>query len=184
MPANIQSAYETATWLQLLLWSTLAVAALWLALLIFIAWRRSSTNLTPVTAPAVNRKAQPGFLTVDREAHRAALGRADAFEKKLSDQERREARAKIKRARAGQAKGPLRIAGLASLFMSVFSLATLISGAVWQVTWIGTVWNTYSAWERIGEVIRTHPAAFAVCAIVILYHIGSFFAKRKWREAV
>ncbi len=184
MPANIQIAYETAPWLTLLLWSTLGIAIFWLTLLVFITWRRGVTNLTPVTSPSVRSGAQPGFLEVDRDAHKAALGRADAFDKQLTARDKQESKARAKKIKARAGRTPLRVAGIASLFMSIFSLATLISGAVWQVTWIGTVWNTYTAGERIGEVIRTHPVAFVVCVAVIFYHIISFFVKRRWREEV
>ncbi len=178
MPMNIQIATEAAPWFRFLLFATFGIAFLWLALLVFISWRRGATNLTPVTLPSTKSGAQPSFLTIDREAHLAALGRADAYDRKLMDREERD---RANKRESQRSKGALRVASLASLFMSIFSLATLISGAVWQVTWIGTVWNRYTAGERIAAVLRTHPVAFGVCSTVICYHIISFFVDRKWR---
>src|SRR5687768_3481576 len=71
---------------------TVAVAAIWLALSIFVYWRRRAANLTPVTAPRRNKDAQPDFLNVDHKARREAIERGEAFERELEEREAEEAR--------------------------------------------------------------------------------------------
>lgn len=162
-----------------------AIAVLWLALEVFLIWRRQATNLTPVTRPKVSRRAQPDFLKVDHAARAAALGRADEFAAELDRRDAEEARA----AAENHAQAPSRvasasrIASLAALFMSVFSLAAMIAGAVWQVQWIGVVMDRYSTVERLLAVLRAHPVAFAVSAVVITWHVVQFVRARRWRAA-
>ena len=59
----------------LLLNVTMAVAAVWLALTVFVWWRRSASNLTPVQSAGKNKAAQPDFLKVDHAAREAAIAR-------------------------------------------------------------------------------------------------------------
>lgn len=173
----LQNLPETAPWLELVLGLTVAASLLWLALLLFVSWRRGVTNLTPVTAPSARREARPDFLEVDRPAREAALARGDAFAGELDEKERQEV-AESRTRRAGKAKN---VAGFMSLFMSVFSLVTLLTGAIWRVTFVGAVWERYSASERLLAVMKAHPFAFTVCTLVIGYHIFQFVADRKWR---
>ncbi|MCP3915248.1 MAG: hypothetical protein GY711_06815 [bacterium] len=175
MLQTLQDAPELEPWLRLILGCTVGVAALWLAVLVFVSWRRSLMNLTPVTAAPVNPNAQPRFLIRDREARALALERADAFAQELQIQKERAERTEQ------HDSSVTRFAGFASLFMATFSLAAMIAGAVWQVTWIGTVWERYSASERLVSVMKSHPLAFSVCVLVITYHVVSFFVERKWR---
>lgn len=174
----LQTQPETATWLDTLLQGTIVLGSGWLAYTSFVSWRRSAANLTPVAAAPANG-AQPGFLGVDHDGRKAAFERADQFEASL---DAREKQAAEESRRAKKRGGIGRVAGLASLFMSIFSLLTLIAGAVWQVTWIGTVWGRYTASERLVAVMKDHPFAFAVCVIVIAYHVISFFVERPWRS--
>tara|TARA_R110002126_G_scaffold16625_3_gene66311 strand:- start:7360 stop:7923 length:564 start_codon:yes stop_codon:yes gene_type:complete len=178
----IQTLPETATWLELLLKTTIVIASAWLLYSIFVLWRRSATNLTPVTAPGVSGAALPDFLAVDKVARKEALERGDAYEAMLKKRER-EASQRAEQI-ATQTTKSSRFSGFASatsLIMSVFSLTTMITGAVWQVSWIGAVFDNYSTFERIAAVFKAHPFAFSMCAFVILYHIVQFFLGRQWR---
>ena len=144
-------------------------------------WRRSASNLTPVNAAARNRKVDPDFLSVDEKGRAEALQRGDQYEKDLAQKERDELRA-LKRE-----NGPMtlskRIAQFFSLFMSLFTLATMILGSIWQVTRMGDMMSSYSTPERIMAVIGNHPIAFTVATLVIVYHIYRFFVDRKWEAA-
>lgn len=169
----------TQPWVQYAYGAAIGVAALWLATDVFVRWRRGATNLTPVAAARKNAGAQADFLSVDREARAEALERADAYEAELAE---REARAAAEAAaREGRRVG--RMAGYVSLFMAFFTLASMIATAVWQVTWIGTVWERYSTGERLKAVLSAHPFAFAVAITVIAYHVHQFVSARKWRVA-
>jgi hypothetical protein len=56
--------------IDLLYTGTIVVAVLWVVLAVFVHMRRRASNLTPIQAAKVNRKAQPGFLDVDhRKQH-------------------------------------------------------------------------------------------------------------------
>lgn len=155
---------------------TLVVGVLWLALTIFVLWRRSASNLTPVNAARKSKKAQPDFLKVDEKAREAAMERGEAYDKELEAQER---------ARSGK-KDPIslseRIASFVSLFMSLFSLATMVFGAIFQVSRMGTMMQEYSSVERIQAVLEAHPIAFIVASLVIVFHIYRYFTQRKWQE--
>ncbi len=160
--------------------ATVAVAAIWLALSIFVYWRRRATNLTPVTAPRRSKKAQPDFLEVDHKARRAAMERGEAFERELQAREAEEAR-------SGEAAGlrtamtGTRLAKLATIIMSVFTLVTMIVGSILNIGKMGELMQTYSTTERIAAVIREHPVGSTVAVIVIVAGIYRFFHERKWR---
>ena len=74
------------------------------------------------------------------------------------------------------------MARLISLFMALFSLATMISGTVFQVTFMGRIWEQYSASERFIGVVTAHPIGVGVTAAVILYNLVTFVTNRKWEE--
>ena len=75
-----------------------------------------------------------------------------------------------------------RLAGLVSFLMSVFTLATMIYGAIFQVSRMGSMMQEYSSIERMGAVIANHPIAFAVTSLVIIVHVYRFFKSRQWQE--
>lgn len=162
----------------LLLNVTMAVAAVWLALTIFVWWRRSASNLTPVQAAGKNKSAQPDFLNVDHAARDAAIARGAAYDEALEKRAREEAAAGKRKpvSLAGRA------AGLISLLMSVFTLATMIYGAIFQVSRMGSLMQEYSSVERLGAVIANHPIAFAITTLVIVVHVYRFIKSRQWQE--
>jgi len=153
------------------------VAAIWLALSIFVWWRRSASNLTPVQAARTNKKAQPDFLKVDQKARDAAIERGEKFDKELERQEREEA----KQARS-EDRSPLaisqRIAGLVTFLMSLFTLASMISSAIWQVNRMGDMVRENSL-QRIGEKIAEYPVTFSVIAFVVCYRGYRFISQRQ-----
>ena len=155
---------------------TLLFTGLWLAWTLFVMWRRSASNLTAVRGVGANKKATPDFLSVDEKARREALKRGDEFEKDLERRERDEER-NLKRAKRRQESMVSRIGRLISLFMALFSVATMISGTIFQVTIMGRYWEQYSAGERLSYVVREHPIGVAVTAAVILYNVINFVVR-------
>ncbi len=160
---------------------TCAVTAVWIAWTVFVWWRRSASNVTSISAARPNKAAEPDFLSVDEKARREAINRGEAFDKELARRERDEERAE-KRAARPQETPLSRLGRLVSLGMALFSLATMISGTVFQVTIMGRYWEQYSAGERLQAVIANHPIGFTVTALVIIYNIVRFVTKRQWEE--
>ena len=169
----------TAPWLDALLWATLVVAILWLLLDGLAAWRRKATGLT--VASTASDGSTPAFLGMDHKERQAALDRADQFEAKLTEREtRQKAEVEGKAFRAERTTGFMRTTQMLAVFMSFFSLATLIAGAIWQVSWLGVVWEKWSASGRMIETLKAHPFAVAVCLIVITFHVLTFVRERRW----
>jgi len=160
-------------------WITAAFTLIWWLIALFVYLRRSASNLTPVQAARKTASHAPDFLSRDHRARDEALARADAFEKDLSSKEVEEARAATKAPR-----DPWSLAGtvarLVSLFMSLFTLATMVHGSIWQISRMGSLMREYTTLERMGAVIREHPVTFTIATVVIVYHIWRFFADRKW----
>lgn len=161
---------------------TMAATGIWLAITVFVWWRRSASNLTPVNAATKDKSAQPDFLKVDEKARAEAIARGEAFDKEI---ERRERKAERARTRTG-VRAPLtitqRLARFLSFFMSLFTLATMIFGAVFQVSRMGQIMEQYSTADRILTVIQTHPISFTVATLVIVFQVYRFFVDRKWQE--
>ena len=155
------------------------VTALWLAWTVFIWWRRSASNLTPLSDSAPNKKAQPDFLEVDQKARAEAIKRGETFEKELERRERDDARTAKRDGRRKETRMG-RIGRLLSLGMALFSLATMVSGTLFQVTIMGRYWEQYSAGERLMKVVNEHPIGVTITVAVILYNIVSFITNRKW----
>jgi uncharacterized membrane protein YdbT with pleckstrin-like domain len=120
-------------------------------------------------------------LSVDKKARKEAIKRGEQFEKELDQQDRDDERAARRLARSQETRMG-RIARLISLFMALFSLATVVSGTVFQVTFMGRIWEQYSASERLLGVIKAHPIGVAVTIIVILYNLVTFVTNRKWED--
>lgn len=167
--------------IELLFNLTMATVGLWLAITIFVWWRRSASNLTPVNAVSRSETAQPDFLKVNEKARAQAEARGEAFDKQLERQEREAARAEAHGDRRPRSASQ-RIAGLLSFFMSLFTLATMIFGAIWQVSRMGQLMQEYSTFERITAVIQNHPISFSVIALVIGFHVFRFITDRQWKE--
>ncbi len=160
---------------------TLITAAIWLALTVFVWWRRNASNLTPVHAAGKNKSADPDFLSVDNKAREAAKAKGEAFEKDLARQEREAERAAARGERP-PASATRRIAGFVSFLMSLFTLATMIFGAIWQISRMGQLMQEYSTTERILAVVQNHPVSFTVAVLVIGFQVYRFFSDRQWKE--
>jgi len=158
---------------------TVLVTALWLVWTIFIVWRRRASNLTAIRGANPNKSATPDFLSVDAKARKAALQRGEAYEDVLTERDKDEERAE----RLAQRKRETmisRFGRLVSFAMALFSLATMISGTMFQVSIMGRYMEQYSAGERLMAVIQEHPVGVAVTVGVILFNIVTFVANRKW----
>jgi hypothetical protein len=158
----------------------IALAAIWLALSLFVYWRRRAANLTPVTAARRSKDAQPDFLKVDHKARRAAIERGEAFERQLEEREAEEARTAALAALA-PATTAGRLARLAALVMSVFTLATMIFGTIFNIGKMGEIMQEFSTAERLSAIVRTHPIGTAVVVLVIVAALYQFFQERRWR---
>jgi len=161
---------------------TIVFTAVWLLLVLLIILRRRASNLTPIHAAKVNRKATPDFLKVDHKKQKQMKKDGAAYDAEL---DRRDA-AEEKAAHAAR-KGPetvmSRIARLIALLMSVFTLATMIGSVIFNVNYIGGMLKTYSASDRLMSVVMNHPIPTAVAVMVIGYHLYSYVAGKKWRPA-
>jgi hypothetical protein len=173
---NAVADIDVPQWLNWLLWGTVILAAVWLLAQIFIAMRRSATNLTPVNAPDAKKSAQPDFLKVDHKAREEAIKRGEAYDKELTAREAAEAAA------AGttkQVKTVSRLASLATLLFSVFSLVGTGVSVIWQVDRMG---QTLTQADKLGMMIQKYPIPFAVCLFVIGYYVVIFFVKKQWKS--
>jgi len=162
---------------------TMAAAGIWLAITVFVIWRRHASNLTPVNAADRNKKAHPDFLKVDQKAREEAIRRGEAQEQALdkrdADAAKAEAAAQRKSSRE-PATFAQRIAGLVTFIMSVFTLLSIITSSVFTVSRMGDMVVGATAWERVVAIVSAHPIAFSVCALIILARIYTqFFASAK-----
>lgn len=156
----------------------MAVTGVWLAWTAFIWWRRSASNLTTASGAIPNKKASPDFLSVDEKARKEAIKRGESFDKELSRREREDEKAQKKAALKNET--PIgRIGRLISFGMAMFSIATMISGTVFQVSIMGRYWEQYSASERLLAVIQNHPIGVTVTVLVIVYNIFNFITNYK-----
>jgi hypothetical protein len=166
-----------------LLTATVVATAVWLALVIFIMLRRRASNLTPIQA-APRKDVRPGFLTVDHKKQADMKRDGAAYDAELA---RREEDEEAEKAARQDAKRPdtmlARFARLISVIMSVFTLATLIGGVIFNVNYIGGMLREYSTVDRIIAVVSHYPIAVTVAVLVIGYHVYSYIAGRKWKPA-
>ena len=167
--------------IELLFNLTMASVGIWLAITVFVWWRRSASNLTPVNAASSDRKAQPDFLEVNKKARAEALERGEAFDKEIERRQREEVKAEARKGRNKATTGQ-RMARFLSFFMSLFTLATMVFGAIFQVTRMGQMMKEYSTLERIAAVIQNHPISFSVATLVIGFQVYRFFVDRNWQE--
>jgi hypothetical protein len=168
---------QLPAWIEIALWGSVALAAVWLLLTIFVHMRRSASNLTPVNAPTAKKSATPDFMKVDEKAREAQIKRGETYEKELDKREAEEAKASdaVKQATFLQ-----RLAGLATLLVSLFSLASTAIGVIWQVDRIG---GALSQADKLGLIIQNYPIPFAVCTFVIGYYVVMFFVQKQWKRA-
>lgn len=160
---------------------TIVFAALWLVWTGFIWMRRRASNLTAIRGVSPNRKATPDFMSGDARARREAIKRGESFDKELERRDREDARTEKRTARRKESLVG-RIGRLITLAMALFSIATMISGTLFQVSIMGRYWEQYSASERIIGVIREHPIGVAVTVLVIGYNLYVFVSSRKWES--
>lgn len=177
-PDALQRAFEATVSSETFFVATAAIGAAWLGLSALGAWRRREANLTPVGAPDAAAAARPDFLNVDHGSRAAALERGDAFEARLAAAEAAEAAAAAAAAR-GAAGTAERATGLVALAMSLFTLVSMVFGAVMQVRWIGHYAEDLSAPGRALEVVRAHPIAFALSLAVAALQITRFVRARR-----
>lgn len=161
---------------------TIVVTLLWALWSGFVFFRRRASNLTAVSGAHPNRRAQPDFLSVDAKARKDALKRGEAYDEALARRdlrEEREARQALRRKETALSK----IGRIVSFAMALFSLATMISGTVFQVSIMGRYWEQYSAGERLMAVVQEHPIGVTVTVGVILFNVITFVSNRKWEGA-
>lgn len=160
---------------------TIVIALVWLLLALVAWWRRRAYNLTVASTASRSKKAQPDFLRVDEKARKAAIERGEAHEEVLEEREREEALAALK-----AAKDPLsfsqRLAGFAAAAMSIFTLSTVIFGAVTNVTRMGEALQAVSSFEKIRIIIVNNWLGTLIALFVIVWHIYKYYADRKWKE--
>lgn len=154
----------------------------WIILALIAWWRRRAYNLTVASTAKRRKKAQPDFLSVDEKARKKAIERGDDYEDQLAKREREEARAAL-----AATKEPVtiatRVARLATLLMSVFTLLTGFSGAILNVTRMGEYLEEASAWERIEYLFTEYTLGFVVAIFVISYNIWRYIAEKQWEKA-
>src|SRR3990167_6278641 len=167
--------------IELLFNITCVATAVWLATTVFGLWRRAASNLTTSSDATPNRKATPDFLSVDKQGRKEAIRRGENFDRELNKQEKEEAREALRKSQAKETRLS-RLARLVSLFMALFSLATMISGTVFQVTFMGQIWEKYSASERLMKVLHDYPIGVGVTVLVIVYNLVTYVINRKWEQ--
>ena len=165
---------------------TMAAAGIWLALTVFVIWRRHASNLTPVNATSRNPKAQPDFLKVDQKAKAEAIKRGDAHEKALDRRDAEEAKAATK-ANSASRREPLtfaqRLAGLVTFVMSVFTLFSIVTTSIFTVSRMGDMVGEMSAVDRIVAIVMAHPIPVSVCVLIIFARIYTQFFMTAKKES-
>ncbi len=161
---------------------TIALTIIWILLELIAWWRRRAYNLTIASTARRNKEAQPDFLNVDNKAREKAIERGEDYEEKLEERERQEALEALK-----AAKEPVtiasRIASVATFLMSVFTLITGFSGAIFGVGRIGGYLEDATTAGKFEYLIQEHPIGCIIVAFVIGYHIWRYFAEKKWEKA-
>lgn len=161
---------------------TIGLAAAWFVLSLIGWWRRRAYNLTIASTASRNKKAKPGFLDVDHKAREGAIARGEAYAEALDEREREEALAALKAA-AGPVSLLSKFTRLATLGMSIITLLTGFSGAIFNVTKMGEYVEVATTAGRIQYIIEQHPIGTAVVMFVIGYSIWRYFADKKWEKA-
>lgn len=168
---------EVPAWVNAVLWATTAIAAIWLILTLFVWLRRRASNLTSASSADVKKSAQPDFMKVDHKAREEQIKRGESFEKDLEAREAAEAADAeiVKKATVWS-----RLAGLATLLFSIFSLLSTAVGVIWQT---GRIGEMLSQWDKLGIMVQRYPIPFAVSAFVIGFYVVMFFTRKQWKPA-
>lgn len=164
-------------WLVAALWLNVIVAVVWVVMTLLVHMRRSASNLTPVNAPDARKSAKPDFMKIDEKARKEQIARGEAYEKQLDRREAEEARAA---AAGGAPSFWSRLAGIATLLVSLFTLVSTAIGVIFQVDRIGA---TISQADRLGLILQKYPIPFAVATFVIGYYVVMFFVQKQWKRA-
>ncbi|MEP3050449.1 MAG: hypothetical protein ABJP48_03460 [Erythrobacter sp.] len=161
---------------------TISLTLIWLVLELIGWWRRRAYNLTVAGTASQNKKAQPDFLKVDEKARKEQIARGERHEEMLDAREREEALAALK-----AAKGPVsiasRIASMATLLMSLFTLLSGLSGAVFSVGRMSSYLEEAGTTGRLEYVLTEHTFGCVVAVFVIGYNIWRYFSEKKWKKA-
>ena len=161
---------------------TIALAIIWIVLVLIAWWRRRAYNLTVASTARKSKKAQPDFLSVDKKAREEAIERGERHEKHLEEREREEALAALK-----AAKEPVtwasRIASAATFLMSLFTLLTGFAGTVLGVGRMEGYLVEAGTDGKIEYLLREHTIGCIVVVLVIAYHIWRYVAEKKWKKA-
>lgn len=160
---------------------TIVVSIIWLFLAVIAWWRRHAYNLTVASTARRSRKAQPDFLHVDKQARQAAIERGEAHEDDLDARERAEA-ATLEAARHPVTIGE-RIASAAAFLMSIFTLLSVLIGAVGQVGSMSATFKQLSSVEKMQKVIADHWLGTLIAVFVIGWHVYRYHHDRKWKGA-
>lgn len=172
---------DMPTWLEPLLYVTMAIVAVWLVATLFIYMRRRAVNLTSASGAKVQKDVAPDFLTVDHKAREAAMKRGEAYDDKLTE---REKAAAAGQPQASKPKSNLSLlqalSGMASLLFSIFSLVGALFGVITQVDRMGL---QISKADKLMLLIQKYPIPTVICVLVIGYHIYLWISRRKWAEA-
>jgi site-specific recombinase len=173
------AAVETIpTWIEPLLYVTMAIVAIWVASSLFVYMRRRASNLTSAHQTGVKKDASPDFMKVDHKAREAAMQRGEAYDQTLVEREAAEAAAAEPAVK--QASLISRLSGIASLLFSLFSLAGAISTVMFQVE---RMTGTIGRADQLMTIVQKYPIPVAVCVFVIGFHIYHYITRRRWTEA-
>jgi hypothetical protein len=154
---------------------TVPLTLLWLFLALVAWWRRRAYNLTVASTASRSKKAQPDFLRVDEKARKAAIARGEAHEEFLENREREEGKDPLS---LGQ-----RLAGFASLIMSLFTLSTMVFGAVSNIQNMGKAFQVPGHLGKDAKGDRRSLFGTILAVFVIGWYVYKYFADRKWKRA-
>ena len=140
-----------------------ALLLTWLAMALFVYWRRKTTNLTPVDVPSAKKNAQPDFLSVDKKARKAAMKRGDKYARELDRRERLEG-VDFQQSRMLRAS---RVCGFIALTLCVVTLGTIVAGSIWPDSFVGQLLSHYSTEGRVTEVLRAHPVPLVIAMLSV-----------------
>lgn len=161
---------------------TIGLTIVWLVLALVAWWRRRAYNLTVASTAKKDRNAQPDFLSVDEKARKEAIKAGERHEDTLDNREKEEALAALK-----AAKGPVawseRIASAATFLMSIFTLLTGFSGAIFGVKRLDGYLDQAGTAGTFEYLLREHTIGCIVVVFVIGYHIWRYVAEKKWKKA-
>ena len=160
----------------------IGLAILWLVLALIAWWRRRAYNLTVASSARRNKKAKPGFLSVDEKAREEAIARGEGHEQQLDEREADDARAILKAA-AEPVSMAAKFARIATLLMSIITLGTGFTGAILNVTRVGDYLEEAGTVGKLEYLFTEYPVGVAIAIFAIGYNIWRYFAEKKWEKA-